>query len=342
MLERGLKKTLLVLTIAIAPTAAAAQQAGGTAAVLTTRHFAFFSDLATNVNDALIAAANARGAKQPDPVADGEGKACFDSLSVDDRQGWARAVDYYVAGKSTRFQRILLRLELASLVQRDGVSDPANRQVLGEFAAMRAAAAPAYRRCRWAANDAQNRRWIEGVAPLLAAHEAALGEQLPQLFKVPWEGLPFRVDVVQSGPPLGADSASPDFPTLHILVSSSHSGNQRLAALEIVFHEATHFLTGPESRLSNALASAFRDAGISAPPNFVHQVHFFMTGEAVRRTVARTTGESYTPYLYANRLFSDSFRDAASRTWPAYMDGKRTLEEAAADLVRAMNPRQPR
>src|SRR3954453_22434881 len=80
--------TLLVLPIAIAPTPAAVQQAVGTAAVLTTSHFALFSDLATNVNDALIAAANARRAQRPDSMADGESKACFDGLSPDDRRGW--------------------------------------------------------------------------------------------------------------------------------------------------------------------------------------------------------------------------------------------------------------
>ena len=334
--------TLLVLAMAIAPTWAAAEQPAGTAAVLTTTHFALFSDLATNVNDALIAAANARRAKRPDAMTDGEGSACFDRLSADDRQGWARAVDYYAVGKSTSAQRILLRLELAGLVQRDALSDPANRRLLGEFAEMRAAAAPAYRRCQWSGDDARNRRWIEAVAPLLAAHEAALGEQLPQLFRMRWSGLPFRVDLVPGGPPLGADSATPDFPTVHVLVSSSNSRNQGLAALEIVFHEATHALAGPESTLARALATAFRDAGISAPADFVHQVHFFMTGEAVRRELARTGSDAYTPYLYATRIFSDSFRDSASRTWPAYIDGTRTLDEAAADLVRALNRRQPR
>ena len=102
------------------------------------------------------------------------------------------------------------------------------------------------------------------------------------------------------------------------------------AALEVV-HEASHFAPP----LGQALAAAWRDAGATRC-DFVHQVHFFMTGEAVRRAMT-ARGEPYTPYLYAPRLFTDSFREAASRTWPAYMDGKRTLEEAAGDLVRAMN-----
>jgi len=337
-----MKTTFLVLVVTIARVVAAAQQPTGSAAELTTTQFAFFSDLATNVNDALIAAAIARRAQQPDPFASSADKACFDRLPSTDREGWTRAVDSYVAGTSTNFQRVLRRLELAGLVRRDELSDATNRQFLEEAAALRNAATPAYRQCRWLAQDARNRRWINGVAALLAVHEAALRQQLPELFKTPWAGLPFRVDVVDTAPPTGADSAGPDFPTLHILVSSSNSANQDRAALEIVFHEASHFLATPDSPLGKALASAFSDAGVAPPRDFVHQVHFFMTGEGVRREMTRGGEPPYTPYLYAVKLFSDKFREAVSRTWPAYMDGKRTLEEAAGDLVRAMNAPQPR
>jgi hypothetical protein len=222
-------------------------------------------------------------------------------------------------------------------VQRDGLQDASNRQFLESSAAVRNLATPAYRQCRWPAQDAVNRRWIDGVKPLLAAHETTLGQDLPALFKVPWAGLPFRVDVVEAALPAGADSASPGFPTLHILVSSTNSANQNRAALEIVFHEASHFLSKPDSPLSAALAAAAKESGFTPPGGFLHQVHFFMTGEAVRRVLARAGEPSYTPYLYANKLFSDRFRDAVARAWPAYMDGIRTLPEAASDLVRILS-----
>src|SRR6185295_16707840 len=256
-----MKTTFLVLVVTIARLVAATLQPTGSAAALTTTQFAFFSDLATNVNDALIAAAIARRAQQPDPFTGGADKACFDRLPSTDREGWSRAVDSYVTGTSTNFQRVLRRLELAGLVRRDGLSDATNLHFLEEAAVLRNAATPAYRQCRWQAQDARNRGWINRVAALLAVHEAALRQQLPELFKTPWAGLPFRVDVVVTGPPTGADSAGPDFPTLHILVSSSNSANQDRAALEIVFHEASHFLATPDSPLGQALASAFSDAG---------------------------------------------------------------------------------
>ena len=51
---------------------------------------------------------------------------------------------------------------------------------------------------------------------------------------------------------------------------------------------------------------------------------------------ARDGAPPYTPYLYALKLFPDQFRDAAARILPAYIDGTRTLPEAAGDLVRAL------
>jgi len=321
----------------IASPALATAQTATSSLVLTTPHFAFFSDLPTNVHDALIAAATARRSKEPEVFTAGADKTCFGGLPGADRDGWMRAVDYYTASTSTRFQRVMQRLELAGLVQRDGLSDSSDRRFLEEAAAVRMAATPAYRQCRWPSQDAVNRRWIDRVKTLLAAHETTLGKELPALFKVPWAGLPFRVDVVETALPVGADSASPDFPTLHILVSSTNSANQDRAALEIVFHEASHFLTNPDSPLSTALTAAAMESGFTPPAGFVHQVHFFMTGETVRRVLARAGESAYTPYLYANKLFGDRFRDAVARTWPAYMDGTRTLTDAARDLVRALS-----
>jgi hypothetical protein len=34
-------------------------------------------------------------------------------------------------------------------------------------------------------------------------------------------------------------------------------------------------------------------------------------------------------------MFSEGFRNAVGRIWPAYIDGSRTLDEAAAELVAA-------
>lgn len=91
--------------------------------------------------------------------------------------------------------------------------------------------------------------------------------------------------------------------------------------------------------MSTALISAAKDAGRTVPNDFLHAVQFFITGEAVRREFARSGDPSYTPYLFSLKLFGEPFRVAIARIWPAYMDGTRTLSEAAADLVGALNDR---
>jgi hypothetical protein len=60
-----------------------------------------------------------------------------------------------------------------------------------------------------------------------------------------------------------------------------------------------------------------------------------LTGEAVRRTLEQA-GDSYTPHLYALKLFPETFRDALPRTMSPYMNGKGSLAEAIDGLVQAL------
>jgi hypothetical protein len=305
--------------------------------VLTTKHFAFHSDLANNVNDALANIAGARRAKNPEPFASGPEKACLDGLPAAERERWERAVAYYTDSKATGFQIVLLRFKLAGIPQRYGIDDKANVQYLDEITAVREAATPAYVKCRWPAQDTLNRQWVARVKPLLDRYETSLGEELPRLFQRPWTGLPVRVDVVDTAGFGGANAASTDAAISHIRISSTNSGNQEHAALEVAFHEAVHSLTPPDSPLAVALAAATKESGATLPRmDLVHAVHFFITGEAVRRVFARQGEPPYTSYLYALKLFPDRFRETAGPIWVPFMDGTRTLADAAREQVRAL------
>jgi hypothetical protein len=169
----------IVLTTATltAPSAGMAQ-APDRAAVATTPHFAFYSDFATNLNDAVIAAGAARRAKKAELFQSASEKACFDELSAAERAAWNRVVDYYAEVVSSAQHnapvQLLPRLELAGVVKKEALTDISERRFLDITSGLRAAAAPAYERCRWAAQDAANRRWIDGVLPLLAQYETTL------------------------------------------------------------------------------------------------------------------------------------------------------------------------
>ena len=87
--------------------------------------------------------------------------------------------------------------------------------------------------------------------------------------------------------------------------------------------------------MNTALKNAAEHAAVTVPPDFLHEVQFFITGEAVRRAPA-ARGETYVPTLFSLKLFSAPFRENVSRIWVLDIDGRRTLDQAADDLVRAM------
>jgi hypothetical protein len=334
------RRTLVALAALVSTVATGARsQSVDGATVLTTPQFVFYSDFATNLNDALIAAGNARRARQLELFASGDEKECFDGLPVAERAAWSSAVDYYAAVISPvdgfGRERIALRIELSK-----GNADWAEGEearFLEVARGFRAGAAGAYRACRWTAQDAQNRRWIHSVAALLDRHAATLAANLPRLYATSWQLLPMRTDVVETVSWAGADSINLREGGAHILVGSGVTWNHDGAALEIVFHEASHNLTRPGAPLPSALSSAAAKLEARIPRDLWHAVLFYTTGETLRGVLADAGEPPYTPLIYTLNLFADNgVRAAIERTWPAYLAGERTLEVTAADLVRAL------
>lgn len=313
------------------------------APVATTPHFAFYSDFATNLNDALIVAGSARSRGEPELFRAGEEESCFGELAPSARAGWNRAVDYYAeivspADWSDRPQH-LLRMDLASLVETE---DDRARQFLDIAHGFLAATTPAYEACRWVAQDAENRRWVDRLKPRLAAHGSAIARRLEQLYQTPLHGLPIRVDVVSAAPPVGANTYILN-PGGHVLISSSIEEKD---ALETVYHEASHTLMASwrGDPLPLALEQAAKELDVRLPRDLWHVVLFYTTGEAVRRTLEAAGEPGYTPYVYAHELWNGRwgrYREAIEKVWPAYVDGEHSLSEAALDLLRALGDSSP-
>jgi hypothetical protein len=322
----------LLTALSLSTRLGGARQVTASSAVLTTQHFAFHSDFAANLNDALVVDFIASRDGRPGLFATGAEKECFDALPQTSRAGWTRAAEFYRASRSTPAQLLLLRLELGGLVQRELLPEGPGRQLLEAFATARSDAAAAYRQCRWPSQDATNRAWIAGLRPLLSAHETGLGAELTRLFQTSWNFLPFRVDVMERGNPNGGNMSSDAAGRPHIVISSEHPGNQGLAALEVAFHEAAHFLAAPGKPFGDAIGSAAKAQGAAAPFDVLHQAHFFIVGEVVRRSLQRS-GQSYTPFVYAQKLFSDRYRDVAPRIWVPVIDGARPVNDAATEFV---------
>jgi hypothetical protein len=80
---------------------------------------------------------------------------------------------------------------------------------------------------------------------------------------------------------------------------------------------------------------------VDLPRDLWHVTLFYTTGQVVRQVLEAAGHPGYTPYLFAFDRFGRGewgrCRDALEKVWPAYLAGERTLDEAAADLLRALS-----
>lgn len=309
--------------------------------LLTTEHFAVFSDFDTNLNDALIAAGLARRGGKPELFHSGDETACFAALPAPVRAGWEKAVDYYAEIVSpadwTENPQHLIRVQLAGFD--DELQSAEDRRYVDIVASVRGAAAPAYRACRWTVQDGKNRAWIDALKPRLAADERRVAARLERLYGTRWDGLPIPVDVVETVNWSGANSILRDPAGGHLLISNSYQGP---SALEVVFHESSHLLMRRDAPVQRALSDAASAVGFHLPGDLWHVVLFYTTGVAVRGILDDDGQRGYTPMLYGifERGSWAGYRPALEEAWGPYVAGERSLPEAAAALIAALRKPQ--
>ncbi len=87
--------------------------------------------------------------------------------------------------------------------------------------------------------------------------------------------------------------------------------------------------------LRQALETAAAAARWQLPAELWHVVLFYTTGEAVRGILAAAGEPGYRPMLYGiyDRGTWVAYREPIETAWAPYVQGKRSLSAAAADLI---------
>jgi uncharacterized protein (TIGR02246 family) len=147
------------------------------------------------------------------------------------------------------------------------------------------------------------------------------------------------VDVVETVDWSGANTSSSDTGQGDVLISSSVQG---ASAFETIFHEASHVLMDRSDPVQQALADAAGAANFEQPNDLWHVVLFYTTGEAVRPILSENGQSPYKTMLYEiyDRGTWVKYREALEKNWQPYIDGKRSLSEAASDLINAVKEQQ--
>lgn len=329
----------LVILAAASPSQAAeaaADDFGARQPVLETPWFTFYSHFGFNLYDAVLTSATERRAKRADPLHEGT---CFASLVQEERSAWDAAVGYYAetvaATSDFSRERAIVRAHLSGVAI---TLDDDDRRDLGLSLLFLRAAAPAWRACRWQEQDAANRRWISELKPRLERHADNVGPRLEQLFGRAWRRRPIAVDVVATAGWAGADTTDFGGLATHIRISSRNPGYQGAAALEMIFHEASHELVSPRNGpIAQLLASASRETGAGVHRSLWHGLLFVTVGEVVRKVLAQAGEGPYQPV--ADGVFRGDWavlHRPLIEHWLPFVRGKTGREEAARRLVVAI------
>jgi hypothetical protein len=295
----------------------------GTPALLAAALFSFHSNPWLNMHHFVRAVA--RG--EPLPVA----------MAADEKPAWDAAVALY----RERYARRDLLFDEGMAAIKDALRKAGQRETLAglgldpALAAALERAAPVYRRHFWPKHDASNRAWIAAVEPQLRAHGAVLARKVAAAYGQAWPSQPMDVDVSVQAGPFGAYTTSG--PPTHIVISSVDPA-YRIAALEMLFHEASHAW---DVVVEKGIARAAAAQGRRAPPQLWHAILFFTAGELTRREMELFGDEDYVEHALRSGVYTRACGDCRAllaKHWGPRLDGRATIDEALAALVAAVAP----
>lgn len=264
------------------------------------------------------------------------------SLEGGQKTAWRTAVDHYreeLVGRDLLFDRELKRInDSLSRTAADGAPD---RSILGaELADVLEAVAPVYRAVWWADHDRANRDWIAHVEPLLESFGQEIGRRIAASYGGTWPDEPIRTDVtVRANRYGGYTSNSP----VHITIVSTDSAYRR-HALEMLFHEASHF-DRIEQPIRGLVARAFAVVDADPPRDLWHLLLFMTAGEVTKDVLEAAGRGPYSPFVHAQGMYErnrrwDRYRRVLEPLWRARLDGELGPDEALEKAARAIHEQE--
>jgi len=293
------------------------------------------------------------------------------TLSTSEQRTWDEAVSYYAANYADKdllfsTELVLLKNQLGDFETCDELSGTKKKTcdagLPGKLTQILDSVAPVYRGHRWPADDRANRAWIKRVAPLVREQGVGLSHRLADIYQTRWPAEKIRVDVSAAANAAGAYTT---LEPLRVTIASSDPRNQGDAALEVLFHEASHGIATP---VELAIARECRQRDKPIPRDLWHALIFYTTGEVIKPVMeadgdaaennqngAKAAGSNnndaesansrnsrdadYTPYAMREGLYQrgwENYLTLLTRYWQPYLEGRTTFDNAIAHMVSAL------
>jgi hypothetical protein len=246
-------------------------------------------------------------------------------LNVQEKKDWQEVLEYYkinFAEKHLLFDRELWPIK-------NWLGDSGNNPDLQssgheELANILKKAAPIYRKHWWPEHQRSNQEWIDVAQRLLDQFGSGISGPIEAFY----EGLSdeFIVDVTVEA---GREGAYTTDNPVRITISSTNSDLQDYAALEGLFHEASH---SRDQWLSDKLDAAAAKVKQQLPDRFWHAVLFYTAGEFARKEFEDVGIRNYIPYAEKNKLYEGNWiKCAIQKRWKSHMDDSQ-WENLVAEL----------
>jgi hypothetical protein len=261
-------------------------------------------------------------------------------LSSEQRQQWDAALDYYT--------KMMIKRDLThddemiaindQLSESEGARDLSKSGLTGDLIKILESVAPIYRTRWWPQHDRANCFWIAVATPMIQQFSQTLIKQLTSAYKAKWPTDLIRVDVVEYANWAGAYTTFNDADKVHITVSTD-SGNQGFSALELLFHESSHWMVGPrDGAVALAIARECKAKNKPIPGGLWHAIIFYTAGEFTRRNLSEYGVSDYKPYAYRG-LYERAWPNLQRPLelyWQPYLEGTVDFDKAISNLINAL------
>ncbi len=266
-----------------------------------------------------------------------ETQTCQQPLSAAEQQTLRDAVAFY----RNRFEGLdqLNDPTLQGIKQALSVGDQRRNakglQLSPELVQVLHASGPVYARCRWEADDRSNQSWIRQARALDAVFGAAIQTRLEQRLAHRFVHVPVRIDVVtDTGDFRGAYTHG------QIVMPSGRADYQGLAALEMLYHEATHI--DVIETVIDAIDAQRKVLHRSGDSNVWHALQFYTVGKTTAEVLKQQAGLDYVQYAEARGVFKRAWPDVwpvLEQVWSPYLQGHSGMQDAVAKLLEALPSR---
>src|SRR5246500_4115685 len=207
------------------------------------------------------------------------------TLTNTEQRAWDDAVSYYAANYADKdllfsTELVLLKNQLGDFETCEELAGAKKKTcdagLPAKLTQILDNAAPVYRTHRWPMDDRANRAWIKRAAPLVREQGVGLSHRLADIYQTRWPTERIRVDVSAVANNTGAYTT---LDPLRVTIASTDARNQGAAALEVLFHEASHGIATP---VEQAIARECRQREKPIPRDLWHALIFYTTGEVIK------------------------------------------------------------